>query len=180
MHDSAKRAIKRFYNDDKFKSYLDSHPVADMGALNINGSTRDVISHCTGFDIVAGPGVDVVIQPGVIPPEHQHKYGAVISTSSFMCCPDPEMYKRQIIDLLSDGGLLFLTICSTKCTQKHSTSDNEYGYGDSFRVELKELERFFGIEFDVLELSELNYEHPDFVLIGQLKKAVRLSTVQPS
>jgi hypothetical protein len=169
MHDSAKRAISRFYHDPKFKSYIDGNLIADMGALNINGAVRDVIPHCTGFDIVEGPGVDVVLKPGEIPPQHQHKYGTVVSANSFVFCPDPDLYKKQIIDLLTDDGLLLLITCSNKCTQKHTTSNNQYGFEDTFRVEIKELERFFSIEFDVLELSELNYEHPDFVLIGRLK-----------
>jgi len=167
MHDSARRAIAKFYFD--CRQYLDSTTVADMGALNINGSTKDVIPHAVGFDIVAGKGVDVVIEPGKIPEEHKKKYGAVVSSSSFMCCPDPAAYKKQLVDLLKPGGLLLLTMCSNKCSVQHSTSVNQYGFKDEFRIELKELERFFSSEFEVLELTETNYEHPDFVLLGRLR-----------
>lgn len=52
MHNSVKRAIARFYFDNC--DYLDQVQVADVGALNIHGSSREVISHCTGFDIVDG------------------------------------------------------------------------------------------------------------------------------
>lgn len=167
MHDAARRAIAKFYFDNK--QYLDSTRVADMGALNINGSTRDVIPHVVGFDIVAGNGVDVVIAPGSIPDEHKQRYGAVVSCASFTFCPDPAAYKKQLIELLQPGGLLFLIMCSNKCRMQHSTSNNSYGFTDAFRLELKDLERFFSNEFEILELAETNYEHPDFNLLGRLR-----------
>jgi len=167
MHDSAKRAIAKFYFD--YRTVLDATRVADLGALNINGATKDVIAHAVGFDIVAGKGGDVVIVPGTVPPEHRHQYGAVVTSSSFSFCPDPLAYKKQIIDLLQPGGLLFLTMCSDKCQVRHSTSDNSYGFQDEFRLELRELERFFSTEFEILELTETHYTHPDFILLGKLR-----------
>lgn len=167
MHDSAKRAIAKFYFD--YRDYLDGKKIADMGALNINGATKDVIQNCIGFDIVEGEGVDVVISPGLIPEEHKARYGAVISANSFVFCPAPDLYKKQIIDLLAPNGLLLLITCAAKCKNKHTTSDNQYGFTDTFRMDLREFESFFEPEFDILELSELNYAHPDYVLLGRLK-----------
>lgn len=172
VHESARRAIAKFYFD--YRSYLDNTEIADMGALNINGATKDIIN-CVGFDIVEGKGVDVVINPGFIPEEHKRRYGAVISANSFVFCPDPGMYKKQIIDLLAPNGLVFLITCSEKCKNKHTTSDNIYGFQDSFRVGLRDLEKFFSIEFDILELSELNYAHSDYVLLGRLKDSIATS-----
>ncbi len=170
VHDSARRAIAKFYFD--YRDYLDSVKVADMGALNINGATKDIIGHCVGFDIVEGNGVDVVINPGFIPEEHKGRYGAVVSANSFVFCPDPVMYKKQIIDLLAPKGLLFLITCSEKCRNKHTTSDNRYGFQDSFRTTLRDLENFFSVEFDILEVGEMNYAHSDYVLLGRLKDSV--------
>ena len=167
MHNSVRRALAKFYFD--YKGDLDTTAVADLGALDINGSTKNIISHAVGFDIVEGKGVDVLIVPGSIPDAHRNVYGAVVSISSFQCCPDPALYKRQIIDLLQEGGILFLAMCSNKCNFQHSTSDNKYGYKDEFRLEFRELERFFATDFNILELAETNYEHPDFILIAKLK-----------
>lgn len=167
MHQSAARAISKFYFD--FRSYIDSSQVADMGALNLNGSTKDVIRHAVGFDIVAGPGVDVVIEPGRIPAEHRQRYGLVTSISSFTFCPHPAVYKQQIIDLLHPQGYMLLSMCSDKCRFKHTTSNNTYGFGDEFRMTRQQVEDFFGKEFKILELNETNYEHPDFVVVGKLK-----------
>jgi len=167
MHDSARRLISKFYFD--YKVAVDANKVADVGSLNINGAVKDIIHHAVGFDIVDGKGVDVVIKPGVIPAEHKNIYQFVICTSSFMCCPDPVMYKGQIIDLLDKNGILFLTMCSNKCQYRHTTSKNEYGYRDEFRLELRGLESFFSHEFNVLEIGETNYEHPDLFMVAKLK-----------
>lgn len=171
MHNSVKRAIARFYFDNR--DYLDQVRVADMGALNINGSAREVIPHCTGFDIVDGPGVDVRIEPGQIPEAHRGVYGAVLSISSFTFCPEPALYKRQLVDLLAPGGLLLLTCCSVHCKARHSTSSNGFGFADSFRVALPALAQFFASDFDLLEVSEQHYEHPDYVLVARLKPGQR-------
>lgn len=167
MHNSVKRAINRFYAENR--DVLDQVRVADMGALNINGSTREVIPHCTGFDIVDGPGVDVRIEPGVIPAAHRGVYGAVVSISSFTFCPDPVLYKRQLVDLLAPGGLLLLTCCAAQCRARHSTSRNAHGFVDSFRMGLPQLAAFFETDFDLLEITEQHHEHPDYVLMGRLK-----------
>lgn len=167
MHHSVRQAIQRFYAEHR--AWLDQVRVADMGALNINGSTRDVIPHCVGFDIVDGPGVDVRIEPGVIPDAHRGVYGAAVSVSSFTFCPDPALYKRQLVDLLAPGGLLLLTCCAAQCRARHSTSNNAYGFVDSFRMDLPRLVAFFETDFDLLEITEQRREHPDYVLVGRLK-----------
>ena len=60
-------------------------------------------------------------------------------------------------------------MCSNKCQDRHTTSQNDYGYRDEFRVELKELEKFFSHEFLVLEIGETNYEHHDLFMVAKLK-----------
>ena len=39
---------------------------------------------------------------------------------------DSNLYKKQIIDLLYDEGLLFLTMCNDRCKGNHSTSPSNY------------------------------------------------------
>lgn len=167
MHPGARRAVQRFYAENR--AHLDAVRVADMGALNINGATRDVIPHTTGFDIVEGPGVDVCLTPGHIPPAHRGQYGAVTCISSFTFCPQPALYKRQLVDVLAPGGLMLLTACSPRCRQVHSTSNNPLGFQDSFRLEPRALADFFADAFDILEAGEWAYDHPDCVLVARLK-----------
>ena len=98
MHSAVKIELIKWYLSNK--EYLDATTVADIGAYNINGSVKEVINNSIGFDIFDGDGVDVVIHPGTIPDEHKFKYGAVTTVSSFQFCPDSELYKKQILDLL--------------------------------------------------------------------------------
>ena len=168
MHASVFQALCEFYAEHR--NELDSCKVADVGALNLNGSVKDAIKHCVGFDIVAGPGVDVVITPGQIPEEHKHQYGAVISVSSFQFCPDARIYRAQILDLLGPRGLLFLTLCSPECQVRHTTSDNQYGFVDAIRAEPADIARFFKRDFDIQQLREVEDEHSDIVLAARLKQ----------
>lgn len=110
----------------------DLAPVAELGSYDINGGIRDLVP-VTGFDILAGRGVDVVIVPGAIPAEHHGKYQAVLSLDSFPYDPQPERYIQQILDLLTPGGHLLLIACNANCRHTHTTSPNAYGHADSVR-----------------------------------------------
>lgn len=167
MHRTVKYELVKWYLNNK--TDIDSTKVADVGAFDINGSVKDVIAHVVGFDIYNGKNVDVVINPGEIPDEHKFIYGAVTSVSSFQFCPDPYVYKKQILDLLSTNGLLFLTMCSSKCNAKHSTSPNEYGFGDSVRYSIDELINIFTPEFEIIEVYEVDKEHNDLILKAKKK-----------
>lgn len=168
MHTSVARQIKKFYID--YQYFIDNNLVADLGSLNINGAAKDIIKHAVGFDIVNGPGVDVVIEPGKIPDEYLASFGLVLSVNSFVFCPDPFLYRAQIIDLLRPRGYMFLTMCSEKCKEKHTTSSNVYGFGDEFRMERIQAYSFFSDKFSILEFTETNYEHSDYIILGQLKE----------
>jgi len=152
MHKEVLQEFITFY--DRNQEVLDNGNVAELGSYDINGNLKKYIPNGVGFDILEGPNVNVVIEPGVIPEEHRNKYQVVISISSFQCCPHPEIYKKEILDLLCDEGLLFLTMCSIECNGSHSTSPNDYQYEDSFRMTHKELTDFFGNDFDILEIYD--------------------------
>ena len=168
MHPSIRRELKRFYR--KHKDFIDNASIAELGALNMNGSPRDYLPQAdyVGFDIVNGKGIDVKIEPGVIPPEHQGKYDLVVSSSSFHYCPQPELYKKQIVDLLKSHGLLWISMCSPQCKRHHSTSKNEYGFKDCFRMTRKELRRFLRPEIEDLECRLAgDGHHQDIIYLGQ-------------
>lgn len=168
MHDQVRYELKKWYIDNL--NYINTTKVADLGANNINGSVSETINHVIGFDIVNNQNVDVVIVPGVIPDNHKKIYGAVTSVSSFQFCPDSKLYKQQIIDLLCDNGLLFLTMCTTKCRSSHTTSINKYEYGDGVRYTIDELKSLFSDEFEIIDIYETSFiPHPDLILKARKK-----------
>ena len=168
MHDQVRSELVNWYYENL--ELINKVKVADLGANNINGSVSETISHVVGFDIVINDNVDVVIVPGIIPDEHKNIYGAVTTVSSFQFCPDSQLYKQQIIDLLCDNGLLFLTMCTTKCKSTHNTSINDYDYGDSVRYSKDELRNIFASEFEIIDLYETEYNHhPDLILKARKK-----------
>lgn len=164
MHESVKCTLSEWigtFGDVANKA------VADVGAYNINGAVKDVIPHAVGFDLVAGPGVDVVLNLGEVPEEHRGRYDIVTSLGSFQCCPQPGSYKAEIVGLLKPGGHLFLTMCSPGCQARHTTSPG--GFQDCLRFHPGELEDFMRPEIVSLACY-VNSEriHPDLVFIGRL------------
>lgn len=125
----------------------DLSPVAELGSYDINGGIRDIVP-VTGFDILRGRGVDVVIEPGVIPAEHCGIYQAVLSLDSFPYCPRPDAYICQILDLLAPGGHLLLIACNANCTHQHTSSPNKYGWTDSVRWSNEQFAERLGAWFD--------------------------------
>lgn len=167
MHPSIRKELRRFYR--KNKEFVDSASVAELGALNMNGSPRDYLPAASwvGFDIVDGKGIDVKIEPGVIPPDHIGKYNLVVSSSSFHYCPKPELYKRQILDLLEPKGILWLSMCSPQCKRHHSTSKNTYGFTDCFRMTHNQLIDFLMPEINKTKCYLVGDDHhQDIIYIG--------------
>lgn len=124
----------------------DLAPVAELGSYDINGGIRDLVP-VTGFDILAGRGVDVVIKPGAIPAEHHGKYQAVLSLDSFPYDPQPPRYILQILALLAPGGRLLLIACNANCKHQHTTSPNTLGHIDQTRWTNEQFAENLGIWF---------------------------------
>lgn len=162
MHAGAKIAIEKWLKDNQ--DYLNTVNIADVGSYDVNGSTKELIPESTGFDILEGNGVDVVIKPGIIPKKYKDQFGAVVTTSAFQCCPDSIKFKKQITDLLQSKGLLLLTMCPDSCKPGHSTSPNEYDFRDSIRMTEDELISFFSDSFENIILSRQDEDHPTLVL----------------
>ena len=143
------------------KRHPDLAPVAELGSYDINGGIRDIVP-VTGFDILAGRGVDCVITPGIIPAEHQRKYEAVLSLDSFPYDPDPTRYIDQIRALLVPGGHLLLISCNANCTQRHTTSPNTLGHVDQTRwtnaAFAWRLGRWFDGQVTILSRDRMAYE----------------------
>jgi hypothetical protein len=139
--------------------------VADVGAYNLNGSVKEVLPHAIGFDLVPGPGVDVVVPLGSIPAEHRNRYDLVTSISSFQFCPYPREYKNELLELLKPNGLLFLTMCAASCTTKHTTVPP---YEDCLRMTIEELTALMGPEIVAqdVHLTQTGY-HSDVIFVGE-------------
>ena len=166
MHKAIVKEMKIFQS--KNKSFMKSAKIAELGSYNINGTIRKYLPKLKGFDIYKGDCVDVVIRPGIIPQEHIGKYNFVVSCNSFQYCPEPKLYKKEIIDLLKTGGMVWFNMCAPSCKRKHNTSDNKYKYKDSFRMSRKNLKAFFEPEITcVLCYQKTRFGHKDIIFIGK-------------
>lgn len=147
MHESSVKHIVEWYaaNYDRIPS--PEAKIAEVGSYDINGSVKDFLPvSIVGFDICEGPKVDVVIEPGKVPPEHVGIYDAVISANAFHLCGDAKAYKDEVVALLKEGGLFILTMCRPDCDQSHRTSPNRYGFKDGIRHTPEQAKAFWSHE----------------------------------
>jgi SAM-dependent methyltransferase len=107
MHDSALLLGKRF-----FEVYAPRKArILDFGALIVNGSLRDVAPldcEYVGLDVIAGPGVDVVVKLGEMPAFSLGSFDLVVSTS--MLEHDAAFWRTLDImaELVKPGGHLYV------------------------------------------------------------------------
>jgi SAM-dependent methyltransferase len=90
--------------------YIPSGRVADIGALNINGSLRPLFPGCeyVGFDLVEGLGVDVVLSDAEqwgIPTD---SFDVVVSANCLEHTRRPWVIVRNIARICRPGGLVLL------------------------------------------------------------------------
>lgn len=108
MHQSALAAAKEF-----FKSYSlgATIRILDIGSLNVNGTLRSVAPEgCEyiGVDMVAGSGVDVVVEESARLPFEDGSFDVVVSSS----CMEHDVFFwltfLEIIRVLKRGGLFYI------------------------------------------------------------------------
>jgi SAM-dependent methyltransferase len=108
MHPSSYAAMKMFVEE-----HLDtSGTVLDVGALDINGTYRDLFGKgwdYVGLDSVAGPNVDVVDWEQIEP----ESFDAVISGQTLEHCADDAGAVIQMAIALKPGGLMCIIVPSS-------------------------------------------------------------------
>jgi hypothetical protein len=141
--------------------------VAEVGSYDINGNLRCIFPYAIGFDVIAGPNVDVVHLSGKIPKEYQGIFSSVFSVSALQCCPKPEDIVEEIYQLLIPEGVFLVTTCSENCKQVHrSSSDITL---DKTRLPIHELQNLFSKFEDVHIFQTVGDNHPQNVITGKKK-----------
>lgn len=112
MHDTAREFGGLFFScywKDEFTDIL------DVGSSDIGGTLRDVApagARYTGIDMVAGPGVDVVLEDSTKFPFPDDTFDAVVSTS---CLEHDVMFWVTFLEMLrvaKNGGYVYLDVPS--------------------------------------------------------------------
>jgi hypothetical protein len=89
--------------------------VIEFGALNINGSVRELFEQAdvdsyTGLDIVAGPGVDIVGDATSFTTSLDQRYDVVVCCEVFEHLPNWHEIIERSAECLVPRGLLILTM----------------------------------------------------------------------
>ena len=155
MNETTRAEIVKFA-----KTLAPDAKVADLGSYNINGAVKDIIPQAVGFDIVEGPGVDVLIEEH-IPDAHLWQYDVLTAVGAFQCA-DPERFKSEMLGLLKVDGRFLLVSCAVGCSYRHTTS---VATRDSHRWWPETLAGFLRPEFEIEYTGETN--HPECVITGR-------------
>ena len=140
--------------------------IAELGSLRLNDQHWDGEIPVTGFDIVAGENVDVVIEPGRIPAEYVGEYDAVIAANSFQFCPDPRLFIAELMGLAKQGAPVFVNMCGPRCLTLHTTSENAYGWKDELRLAPEMFRALFRRYFQELRFTEYGTGHGEMIWEG--------------
>lgn len=107
MHDTARTLGRRF-----FETYCGAGgTVVDLGALDVNGSLRDVAPpglRYIGVDMAAGPGVDVVVENPDILPFETGSVDYVVSSSCFEHAEHFWLLFGEVQRVLKPAGLFYV------------------------------------------------------------------------
>lgn len=147
--------------------------VYEVGALNINGSARDVLQKTfvdkwVGFDYQDGPGVDAVVPTGVLFGPWFMNNAAYSGCDVFVSCEalehdaDPYGTLQAMRSVLKPGGYMVIT------TPGKSFPYHAYPY-DYFRVGADWMRNVAFAGYNILALEEISAE-PYKTLVGLAQK----------
>jgi SAM-dependent methyltransferase len=135
-----------------------SKAILEIGSININGSARDLCAgaaHYWGIDLVAGPGVDQVIDAAAY--DGGARYDLVISNEVLEHAPLPMLVLRCAAQALRRGGYLILT-CAGEGRKPHSADGSEHPHeGEHYaNIDLSDLAgEVLAAGFDLINLDYL-------------------------
>lgn len=118
----------------------------DVGALNINGSCRDLFenpSDCVGIDRLPGRGVDLVAEPCDLLAEHRGTFDTITCAETLEHDHKWRETVRDMVQLLRPEGMLVITAASPGRRPHMTVGNPKHGIA---------LEHYKNI--DSLELSE--------------------------
>lgn len=130
MHTSAYdtgRMLFENYWTDQFKSIL------DIGALNVNGSLRDIApagAKYVGIDLENGNGVDLVLDDPYSYPFDDQSFDMIVSTSCFEHDPMFWLTFLEASRVLAEGGIFYVNAPSNGWYHTHPW-DNWRFYPDA-------------------------------------------------
>lgn len=107
-------AVRAFISESAAVLLPDNYSVLEIGALDVNGTIRDVFTYASlyvGLDIKGGPGVDIVADAAEWTPDRE--YDVVVSTEVLEHAPKWRDICDTAYTALKAGGWLFITCATT-------------------------------------------------------------------
>lgn len=124
MHDNSLRLMQRFVA--KYLNHEFDHNIADVGSYDVNGTYRPLFKRhnwkYTGFDIMGGPNVDIVLTPNYewqLDASHIQAYDVVISGQTMEHVRMPWRWIQDVVRLVPPMGTICLIVPNTEVFHEH-------------------------------------------------------------
>jgi hypothetical protein len=116
VHPSSMESCRRFV-----ETYIKGgESVVDVGSYDVNGSYKELFSHCkyVGLDVAPGPNVDIVVTEdgdwcAEVERVMYYKFDIIISGQCLEHVRKPWQWIKQVESLSKPGTLLFITAPNT-------------------------------------------------------------------
>jgi SAM-dependent methyltransferase len=162
MHDSSFERCREFVeNHLGLEAQLS---IADVGSYDVNGTYRPLFDGkgwtYIGFDVAAGPNVDVVLhspEDWQLSSEHRGAFDVVISGQTLEHVRRPWLWIKQVAELCKPGGLIWICAPNTWSFHEHPI--------DCWRIWPEGMRALF-TEANLLEI-EARFFGPDTVGIAR-------------
>jgi SAM-dependent methyltransferase len=128
---------------EKHPQYFVDNKVIEIGSANINGSLRELFTggEYIGLDVAPYAGVDVVSIAHEYTDKPDGYFDVVFSTSALEHDMFWEKTLRKMVDLLRQGGLMFISVastwpehgCSRHCPEHSLTTKINQEWADYYR-----------------------------------------------
>ncbi|MGW8324092.1 MAG: methyltransferase domain-containing protein [Desulfobacterales bacterium] len=108
--------------------------LADFGSYDVNGTYRKIIPEkwtYTGYDIVSGPNVDVVMNEFKCK-ARSNFYDVVISGATLEHCTNPELLVKEMARVLKPSGIMVIQAPSVMV--EHGSNVLDIQFGDYWRI----------------------------------------------
>lgn len=116
-YDDAAKFVSKYLKDVELK-------IADIGSYNVNGTLKSLFANpkwlYTGYDIIPGPDVDVVISGEYHWPEiPSHSCDVVVSSQVVEHVRHPWRWIKEVARICKNGGIVYVCTPNTIHFHEH-------------------------------------------------------------
>lgn len=110
MHKASYEEMNKIVKKYDLNYEDNSYAVADIGSRNINGTYRTLFTKCsyTGFDLIKGKDVDIIMQEEYSTGANNNSFDAILCGQCLEHCTNPFKLIKEMYRICKQNGLCVL------------------------------------------------------------------------